>query len=104
MVFTVQDEGSLQYFDYVHIFPAFYTLDRNAVMHQVLTEFLHQDVVCPSYADKVVGFSINLIDVANLATIHELAQNMAVSFPHINQLTFSFEYRCEIVRLLFGHC
>jgi hypothetical protein len=103
MVFTVQDDGSLQYFDHVNIFPAFYSVDRNAVMHQVLAESLHKDVVCPGYADKVVRFSIHLIDVANLATIHELAQNMAVSFPHINQINFLFEHRCEIVRLLFDH-
>ena len=79
----------------IGIFPAFYSVDRTATLHQVVKS-LDKEPLCLSM-DKISDLSIYLNDCSEMATIHELAKTMAVSFPQITTLIFYLKHRCEIV-------
>jgi len=89
MIFTLVGDYS-DYIEGLGIFPVFYSVDRNALMPQMLTEHLDTNDV------DIIHLSIYLIDSSDLATIHTLGQNMAVSFPQIIRLNFFFDSGCDI--------
>jgi hypothetical protein len=89
--------------DHITIFPAFYSVDRCATMHQLLAQSLCKDQGSYMVANPNNFFtlSIYLIDSSDMPSISALAKNMAVSFPQICYLNLYFERRCDIVSFLF---
>ena len=103
IIITLQREHcSLQFPDHISIFPAFYSVDRRATIHQVLAHSLCKDQgdYMLAKADKVNKLSIYLIDSSDMPSIFALAKDMAVIFPQIGWLNLWFERRCEIVSFL----
>jgi len=81
------------------IFPAFYSLDRWATIHQVLTKYMNEERG-PSYqradVDNVVQLKIYLIDSSDMPSIYSLAKNMLESFPQIIRLYFYFQHEIPL--------
>lgn len=101
MVFTVEGNYVSQW--HIGIFPGFYNVDRIATIHQVLFESLDKDVLCAGMNEVVSQLSIYLVDSSNLPTIQALAEDMAVTLPHLTQINISFERGQNIVRFLTEH-
>lgn len=102
--FTLEKESFIHVTDHISIFPAFYSVDRCATIHQVLAQslskdqdnYMHTDVS----ADNIRHLSIYLIDSSDMPFISTLAKNMAMSFSQISYLNLWFERRCDIVSFL----
>ena len=79
---------------HISIFPAFYSVNRQATIPQALTQSL-----CKSRFD-IIELSIYLIDSSDMPSTYSLAKDMVVSFPQIAYIKLFFECRCEIVSFL----
>ena len=99
IVLALDRQSFLPYPDHISIFPAFYSVDRRATMHQVLAQSFCKDrgSYMLARADNIHELSIYLIDTSDMPSIHALAKDMTVSFPQIRYLNLCFERRCEIV-------
>ena len=87
--------------DRISIFPAFYTIDRQPTIHQVLAETF--DKSQSSYAAaKISRLTIYLVDSFDMSSIQVFTKNMTMTFPEIIYLGFCFENQCEIVSLLLA--
>jgi hypothetical protein len=106
IVLTLQRESFTPYPDHISIFPAFYSVDRRATIHQLLAQSLCKDQgqYMVANPNDVRELSIYLVDSSDMPSISEsaLAKNMAVSFPQIDYLNLCFERRleCDIVSFL----
>ena len=102
IVLMLERESFTPYPDHISIFPAFYSFDRCATIHQVLVQSFCKDQgdYMVASADNVRELSFYLFDSSDIPLISVLAKNMAVSFPHIGNLNLCFERRCEIVSFL----
>ena len=87
---------------HISIFPAFYSVDRCATIHQVLAQSFCKDQgkYMVAKADNITQLSIYLIDSSDIPSITALAKNMSVFFPRIRYLNLCFKRRCEIVSFL----
>jgi len=96
IVLALECNSFVPYPDHISVFPAFYSVDRCATMHQVLTQSFCKDqgFYMRVRADKISELSIYSSDIPS---IYALAKNMAVSFPNINCLNLWFERQCEIL-------
>jgi hypothetical protein len=103
IVFTLERESFTPGPDHITIFPAFYSVDHWATIHQVLTQSFNKDRgnYMVTNADNIRHLSIYVIDSSDMPSISALAKNMAVSFPQIGYLNLCFERRCQIVSFLF---
>ena len=99
IVLTLERASFVSVCDHISIFPAFYSVDRRAIIHQVLAQSFHNDigVYMLAKADRVRELSIYLIDSSEIPSIYGLAKDMAVSFPQVGWINLWFERRCEIV-------
>ena len=104
IVLTLNREGFLPYPDHISIFPAFYSVDRLATMHQVLAQSFCKDqgYYMLARADNFHELSIYLIDSSDMLSIYALAKHMAVSFPQLRCLYLLFERQFEIVSFLLS--
>ena len=102
IVTLVHDSSALLCADHINIFPMFYSVDRRAIIPQVLAQSFGKDqgINTVASADNVRGVSIYLIDASDIPSISALAKDMAVSFPQISVLYLCFERRCDIVSFL----
>ena len=102
IIVMLERENFTPYPDHISIFPAFYSVDRRATIHQVLVHSFskEQDGFLVASVDNVRELSFYLFDSSDIPLISALAKNMAVSFPHIGHLNLCFERLCEIVSFL----
>jgi len=98
IVLTMERESFTPYTDHICIFPAFYSADRCATMHQVLAQSFSKDQgnYMDANVDNIRELDIYLIDSSDMPSITALAKNMAVTFPNIGYVNLCFEHRCEI--------
>jgi hypothetical protein len=105
IVVTLERKRSTLDPDHITIFPAFYSVDRWATIHQVLTQSFCNDrgKYMTTNPDNILDLSIYVIDSSDMPSISELAKNMAVSFPQleIGNLHLCFKRRSHIVSFLF---
>ena len=102
IVLTLERESFISVTDHIGIFPAFYSVDRCATIHQVLAQSFCKDQgkYMVAKADNITQLSIYLIDSSDMPSIDALAKDMAVCFPQIDWLNLWFEHRCGIVSFL----
>ena len=102
IVLHLEREGSIPFPIHMSIFPAFYSVDRRATMHQVLAQSVCKDQGDYTLArgNNIFTLAIYLNDSSDIPSIHALAKDMAVTFPNIYELKLCFERRCEIVSFL----
>jgi hypothetical protein len=104
IVFTLECESFLPIFHQISIFPAFYSVERCATIHQILTQYFSKDrgYYMLATADRVTDLSIYLTDSSDMPTIHAIAKDMAVIFPQLGWLFFWFQVggRLQIVGFL----
>ena len=88
----------------ISILPAFYSIDRHPIIHQVLAKSFGNDQGSYMLADagRISWLSIYLVDSFDMPSIHVLTKDMTMTFPGIIYLTFSFENSCEIVSFLLS--
>ena len=102
IVLTLERESFISVTDHIGIFPAFYSVDRCATIHQVLAQSFCKDQgnTMVTKVENIAQLSIDLIDPSDMPSIYALAKDMAVSFPQIGWLNVRFNRRCEIVSLI----
>jgi len=98
IVVILAREGFLPYARHITTFPLFYSVDRWATMHQVLTQSFCKDqgYSLVANADNIDELSIYLIDYSDIPSISALLKSMAVGFPRIHYLNLCFDRRPEI--------
>ena len=102
IVLGLERESFTPHSNHISIFPSFYSVDRRATIHQVLTRSFCKDqgYYMVAKAHNITELSIYLVDTSDMPSISVLAKNMAVSFPQIGFLNLCFERRCQIVSFL----
>ena len=102
IVLTLDRDSFLPLPGHMSIFPAFYSVERRATIHQVLAHSFckDQDNYMLTKSDGFYELSIYLIDSSDIPSIHALIKDMTVTFPQIGLLNLWFERRCEIVSFL----
>ena len=102
IILTLEREGLISSPDHICIFPPFYSVDRCATIHQLMTQSFCRDQGSYMVADpnNVRILSFYLVNSSDIPTISALAKNMAMSFPQISYLNLCFKSRCEIVSFL----
>ena len=103
IVLILERESFTPYPDHISIFPAFYSVDRCATIHQVLAKSFCKDqgFYMVANTDNIRELSIYLTDSSDMPSVFALAKNMALSFPQIGNLNLCFERRSGIVSFLF---
>ena len=102
IVFTLDREIFIPFLNHISIFPAFYSVDRRATIHQVLAQSFSKDQgdYLLARAENIYTLTIYLNDSSDMPSIYALAKDMAATFPNIYDLKLWFERRCEIVSFL----
>ena len=104
IVFGLERNRYSSVFNYIAIFPAFYSIDRCATIPLVIAQSFCKDQgnFCVTKAENILELSIYLIDSSDMPStgIYALVKDMAVSFPRIALVYLWFERKCEIVSFL----
>ena len=102
IVLTLERERYLSIADHIGVFPLFYSVDRRATIHQLLTQSFCKDQgkYMVAKADNISQLSIYLIDFSDIPSIYGFTKDMVVRFPRIGWFNLWFEGRSEIVSFL----